>query len=379
LKGKIAARINDAVFRKVLVVIQFAFSIVLISGTIVIGNQLSYIRSKQLGYDKENVFSCRMFNMNKHFDAVKDDLKKQPGITNVTQGANIIQFGGQTGDNNWDGKQNGETLMLSPMAVDKDFISFFKMQLTKGTGFSGTGSDSTHFILNETAVKAARIQDPIGKRFKLWNTDGTIIGVVKDFHFASMRQKINPAIFVYAPGRYDNLFIKTTGEDAPKAIAAAETEWKKYNAGFPFNYSFLDESFNSLYKSEERTGLLFNIFASIAIFISCLGLFGLAAYTAQVRTREIGVRKVLGASVPGIIRLLALDFIKLVFIAIIIATPVSWYVMNKWLQDFAYKMNLGWTIFLASGLIAVLIAVATISFQSVKAALANPVKSLRTD
>jgi putative ABC transport system permease protein len=379
LRGKIAARINDAAFRKVLVVIQFAFSIVLISGTIVIGNQLSYIRSKQLGYDKENVFSCSMIKMNNHFDAVKNDLKKQPGVINVTQGANIIQFGNQTGDNSWDGKQNGETLMLSPMAVDKDFISFFKMQLTEGTGFSGTGSDSTHFILNETAVKAVRIKDPIGKRFKLWQTEGTIIGVVKDFHFASMRYKIGPAIFHYAPGNYQQLFVKTIGKDAPKAILAVETEWKKYNAGFPFTYSFLDESFNSLYKSEERTGMLFNIFASIAISISCLGLFGLAAYTAQIRTREIGVRKVLGASVPGIIRLLATDFIKLVFIAIVIATPVSWYAMNKWLEDFAYKMNMSWTIFLASGLIAVLIAAATISFQSVKAALSNPVKSLRTE
>jgi putative ABC transport system permease protein len=194
-----------------------------------------------------------------------------------------------------------------------------------------------------------------------------------------MRQKIDPAIFYYNPSNYGELYVKTTGKDAPKAIAAAETEWKKYNAGFPFTYSFLDEAFNNLYKTEEQTGLLFNIFSAIAIFISCLGLFGLAAYTAQVRTREIGVRKVLGASVAGIIRLLAADFIKLVLVAIIIATPVSWYVMNRWLEDFAYKVNTGWTIFLASGLIAILIALFTIGFQSVKAALANPVKSLRTE
>jgi putative ABC transport system permease protein len=265
------------------------------------------------------------------------------------------------------------------MDVDKDFISFFRMQMAVGAGFTGSVADSTHYILNEAAVKAARIKDPVGKKFKLRQTEGTIIGVVKDFHFASMRQKIQPAIFYYHPKEYGRLYIKTTGKDAPKAIAAAANEWKKYNPGFPFDYAFLDDAFNNLYKSEQQTGLLFNIFSAIAIFISCLGLFGLAAYTAQIRTREIGVRKVLGASVTGIIRLLAVDFIKLVIMAILIAVPVSWYAMNKWLQDFAYKINIGWSVFLLAGFIAVLIAVLTISFQSVKAAISNPVKSLRTE
>jgi len=305
---------------------------------------------------------------------------KAPGISNVTwSSSNIIRIGGQTGDNYWEGREKGETLMLSPMSVDKDFLSFFKMKLVKGEGFTGTVADSTHFILNETAVKSARIKDPIGKKFKLWQTEGTIIGVVKDFHFASMRELIKPSIFYYQHTDYGKIYLKTTARDAKKAVAAAELQWKKYNAEYPFSYSFLDESFNNLYKSEQRTGLLYNIFAAIAIFISCLGLLGLAAYTAQIRTREIGVRKVLGASVPGIIRLLAGDFIKLVLIAIVIATPVSWYVMNKWLQDFAYKINIGWAVFVLAGMVAILIALFTISFQSVKAALANPVKSLRTE
>jgi putative ABC transport system permease protein len=380
LKGKMSARISDALFRKVLVVVQFTFSMVLITGTLIIGNQLSYMRSKQLGYDKDHVLTCNMIEMRTHFDAVKSELMSQPGVSNVTWASvNIIRYGGQTGDNSWDGKQPGETMMVSPMAVDKDFISFFKMQLQQGSGFTGVVADSTHFILNETAVKAARLNDPIGKKFKMWKTEGNIIGVVKDFHFASMKEKIQPAVFFYNPGNYGQLYIKTTGKDAPKAIAALEKEWKTYNAAFPFTYAFLDETFNSLYKSEERTGLLFNIFAAIAIFISCLGLLGLAAYTAQIRTREIGVRKVIGASVTGIIRLLAADFIKLVFIAIVIATPISWFIMNKWLQEFAYKTNVGSMVFLLSGLVAIVIAVFTISFQSVKAALANPVKSLRTE
>jgi putative ABC transport system permease protein len=381
LKGKISSTISDAVFRKVLVVVQFTFSVMLITGTIIIGQQLSYVRSMQLGYDKDHVLSFNMININSHFDAVRAGLMKEPGITNITSAsANIVHYGGQTGNNSWDGKLPGETLMLCPIGIDKDFISFFKLQLTQGNAFTGSVADSTHFILNETAVKAARLKDPVGKKFSLQGRDGTIIGVAKDFHFSSMRQKIQPAIFYYRPvGDYGRLYIKTSGANAPKAIAAAEVEWKKYNAGFPFAYSFLDDDYNSLYESEQRTGSLFNIFAGIAIFISCLGLFGLAGYTAQVRTKEIGVRKVLGASVPGIIRLLATDFIKLVFIAIIIATPVAWYAMNKWLQDFAYKININWFVFAVAGFIALIIAILTISFQSVKAALANPIKSLRTE
>jgi putative ABC transport system permease protein len=380
LKGKISAGISNVLFRRILVVIQFSFSIILIAGTIIIGKQLQYIRSKQLGYDKENVLSMRMINMASHLDAIKADMLKQPGVTGVTWASmNVINYGGQTGDNSWDGKENGETMMLSPMNVQKDFIPFFKMQLLAGNNFSGTPSDSMHFILNETAVKAARITNPVGKKFKLWKTEGIIIGVVKDFHFLSMRHKIMPAIFYCQQNTYGNVYMKTTGKDLPRVISTAQAEWNRYNAGFPFEYNFLDDDYKHLYESEQRTGMLYNVFAAIAIFISCLGLLGLAAYTAQVRTREIGVRKVLGASIGGIIQLLAKDFIKLVVIAIFIATPVAWYMMNKWLQDFAYKINIGWTVFLVAGLSAVLIALITISFQSIRAAIANPVRSLRTE
>ncbi len=380
LKGKISSSPGDAMFRKVLVVTQFVFSVVLISGTIVITSQLSYIRAKELGYDKSYVFNVGMGEMGKHYDAVKAELLKQPGVLDVTRASNnIVNMGGETGSNDWSGKLPGQTLMLHPMSIDKDLISFFKLQMVKGDNFTGAVADSTHFIINEATAKEIGFKDPIGKAFKLWGTQGTIIGVVKDFHFASMKEKIAPAIFYYAPNQQYQLFVKTTGKDASKAIAAVETEWKRYNAGFIFNYTFLDDTFNHLYSAEQRTGTLFNVFAAIAIFISCLGLLGLAAYTAQVRTREIGVRKVLGASVPEVIRLLATDFVKLVLIAIVIATPVAWYAMNKWLESFAYKINLGWAVFLLSGVIAILIAFVTISFQSIKAALANPVKSLRTE
>ncbi|WAC14734.1 ABC transporter permease [Dyadobacter pollutisoli] len=379
-KGKTATGISDAALRKVLVVTQFAVSVILIIGTFVISTQLKYIRSKALGYDKTHVLSFGMRNMNSHFEAVKADLLNQPGVIGVTRASsNIVRIGGQTGSNEWDGKEVGETMMSRPMAIEKDFLSFFKMQLVEGKGFTGSVSDSSHFILNETAVKATRLKDPIGKRFKLWDKEGTIIGVVKDFHTTSMRQKIDPSVFYYDAGDANRIYIKTTGNDAEKAIAAAERSWKRYNGDFAFTYGFLDDAFNDMYKSEQQSGFLFNLFAGIAIVISCLGLFGLAAYTAQVRTREIGVRKVLGSSVTGIVRLLASDFIRLIVIAIVIAVPIAWYSMNIWLQDFAYKIHISWWMFVAAGGLALAVAMLTISFQSIKAALMNPVKSLRSE
>ncbi len=203
--------------------------------------------------------------------------------------------------------------------------------MVAGNNFTGSKADSLHFILNETAVKQAGIKDPVGKAFTLWDRKGTIIGVVKDFNYASLRQAIEPAIFYYQPPNW-RIYIKTTGKDAPKAIAAAQKIWKQYSTDFPFQYSFLDDEFNRMYQADQRTGILFTAFGAIAILISCLGLFGLATYTAQVRTKEIGIRKVLGASVINITRLLAKEFILLVVIAFVIATPIAWLAMNRWLQ-----------------------------------------------
>ncbi|GAB4043706.1 ABC transporter permease [Spirosoma jeollabukense] len=380
LKGKVSARLSEASFRKVLVVTQFAVSVILMAGTFIISHQLQYIRSKELGYDKTHVFAFFMRGMGKHYDAVKAELLAQPGVTGVTRAnSNIVQIGQQTGDNDWDGKEQGETMMMRPLAIDKDFIPFFKMKLQQGANFTGSVADSLHFILNETAVKAARLKNPIGKRFRLWKHNGTIVGVVKDFHFASMRQKIEPSVFYYAPNDMNGIYIKTTGKDVDRAVAVAQRSWKQYNTDYPFDYFFLDDLFNNLYKSEQQTGFLFTLFASIAILISCLGLFGLASYTAQVRTREIGVRKVLGASVSGIIQLLAKDFVKLVIIAIIIAVPVAWYTMSQWLQGFAYRIEVQWWMFALAGLLSLAIALLTVSFQSIKAALLNPVQSLRSE
>lgn len=380
LRGKISNGIGDVLFRKILVVVQFTFSVVLIVSTLVITRQLKYIQSKNLGYDKSRVFGVWMRDASKHYDALRAELLKQPGIEAVTHATgNIISSSMISGDNSWEGKAPGQTFILHPMGIDQDFIRFFKLKLQQGTGFSGTAADSTHFILNEAAIKEIGMKNPVGKRFRFQKTEGTIIGVIKDFHFASLREKIAPAIFFYRPAVYQTLYVKTSTRNAAAAIAAAAQQFKQYNGEFPFSYNFLDEAFNNLYQGEQRQGTLFNYFAGIAIFISCLGLFGLAAFTAQVRTREIGVRKVLGATVTNVVALLAKDFMKLVLVAIVVAFPIAWLMISHWLDAFAYRIGISWVTFVLAAAIAVLIAFVTISFQSVKAALSNPVDSLRRE
>jgi len=380
LKGKLSLGIANTSFRKILVVTQFVFSVGLIIGTIVIGSQLKYIREKDLGFDKEHVFSFGLRGeLHDHFDAVRNELLQQPGILSVASAnSNIAGVNSTTGDTYWDGKEEGRTFLIHANTIDEKFIPFFKMKMAAGNNFTGSKADSVNFILNETAVKQAGIKDPIGKSFTLWQTKGTIIGVVKDFNYASLKQAVEPAIFKYDQSNW-RIFIKTTGKDAPKAIAAAQKIWKKYSPDFPFNYSFVDDDFNKMYRSEERQGILFNVFGMVAIIISCLGLFGLATYTAQVKTKEIGIRKVLGASVTGLTNLLVEEFATLILIAFVIAAPLAWWLMNKWLQDFVYRINISWWMFALAGVGVLIIALLTVGLQAIKAAVANPVKSLRTE
>lgn len=380
LKGKISFGGGNNQFRRVLVVTQFVFSVALIISTIVIALQLKYIREKNLGFDREHVLSVPLRDeMVQHYDAVRGELLKMPGVVDVSSGNDsptaIYQT---TGDTDWEGKPENSTFLIHATAIDRHQIPLFKMQMAAGANFTGSKSDSTHIILNETAVKEAGIKDPIGKWFQLWDTKAQIIGVVKDFHYASLKSRIEPAAFYYTPANY-RLFVKTTGRDAQKAIASVQATWGKYSPEFPFRYTFVDEDYDSMYRTEQRTGKLFNIFAVVAILISCLGLFGLAAYTAQVKTKEIGIRKVLGASVNNIIHLLAQDFVSLVLIALVIATPIGWWAMHSWLQDFAFRVDISWWVFAIAGFIALLIALITVSTHAIKAALANPVKSLKEE
>ncbi len=380
LRGKLSLGIKKATFRKVLVVTQFVFSVGLIISTIVISRQLQYMREKDLGFDKEHVFVFGLRNeLHGHFAAVRNELLKQPGVLGAASiSGTIAGINGTTGDTYWDGKEKDRTFLITANAIDKDFIPLMKMKITQGNNFTGSPADSAHFILNETAIRQAGIKDPVGKSFTLWSRKGTIIGVVKDFNYESLKTAIAPAIFYYDPTGWV-MYVKTTGKDAPKAIAAAQKVWKGYASEFPFEYSFLDDDFNRMYKDDQRTGTLFNVFAIAAILISCLGLFGLATYTAQVKTKEIGIRKVLGASVTSLIRLLSKEFIVLILTAFVVATPLAWYFMSRWLRDFAYRININWWIFLVTGVLAIIIALLTVGFQAIKAAVANPVKSLRTE
>ena len=380
IKGNVITGVGAGSFRKVLVCLQFSFSVILIISTIIIGKQLDFITSKNPGYDRSQVLHFSMpEEMRSHKEAIVNQVKNLPNIASVSfSNSNIINNGMTTGDTNWDGKDPESDFIINPIGVDEDFIPMMKMQLVAGENFKGHADDSLHFILNETAVKQAGIENPIGKSFELWGTKGTIAGVVKDFNFTSMKNQIEPAVMYYDPDPY-RIYIKTTDGDISASMAAIEEIWNAYNPGFPFSYSFLDKQYETMYRNDIRTGKLFRIFSILAIFVSCLGLFGLSTYTAQLKKREIGIRKVLGASVAQITSLLSKDFLKLIAISCIIAIPVGWYLMQFWLQNFAYKTNLDWWIFAGAGILTLLIALVTLSSQAIKAALSNPVKNIKTE
>jgi ABC-type antimicrobial peptide transport system permease subunit len=383
LKGKVSSGIGIVSFRKVLVVFQFAISVILLVCTIIMGNQLHFMKDKDLGYDKSYVFTVPLTReVVDHLDAVKTELKKQPEILNIAASDvyNLSNVGSSTSDLDWATKPANSNTIITQLSVDKDFIPTMNMKFIEGGTFTGTPADSSYYVLNETAVKKMGFKQPyVGQQLSLHGVKGSIIGVVRDFNFQSLKDKISPLIFFTFWKNRNILYIRTTAINAQQAIASVEKQYKKYAGEVPFSYSFLDKSFEAQYRSDERTGTLFNVFAGIAIFISCLGLFGLATYTAQTKTKEIGIRKVLGASVGGIVKMISKDFLKLVMIAVVIASPLAWWAMNKWLQGFAYRVNISLWIFAIAGILALLMALLTVSYQAVRAAIANPVKSLKTE
>jgi putative ABC transport system permease protein len=381
LKGKFSFGVSNTAFRKILVVTQFTFSVGLIAATLVIGKQLKFIREMDLGFDKQQIFLIPMRDeMHDHFDAIRNELSQTPGINGIaTAGSSLAAVSnGATGDTWWEGKDPTKQLLIHATGIDEQFIPLLKIKLIAGANFTGSKADSAHVILNETAIRQAGIKDPIGKKFQLWGTTGTIIGVAKDFNYASLKEAVEPSIFYFEQPSWQ-LYIKTTGAQAPQAIAAAEKQWNKYIRNYPFQYSFLDADFAKKYVADQRTGILFQVFAVVAIIISCLGLFGLATYTAQIKTKEIGIRRVLGASVTQVTSLLAREFILLVGISLLIATPLAWWSMTQWLQNYTYRTDLNAWIFLATGGSVLFLALATVCIQAVRSALANPVKSLRPE
>ncbi|TKK68253.1 FtsX-like permease family protein [Ilyomonas limi] len=382
LKGLIPGLGKNAVFRKMLVVVQFTCSIILIISTVIIGQQLKYIRQKNLGFDKENIITFNGRKFADHYDAIKAELEKVPGITSITAGSNdIMNIQSSTGDAEWDGKTADQAnFMINQMDVDRNFLKVMNLQLVSGTGFSGTPADSAHYIINEEAVRQMHMKDPVGKRFKFHDREGTIVGVVKDFHFQNMRLNIQPCILSYQNfWNWWRFYVKTNSNNAPQAIAAIQKAWKQYNPDYELEYQFLDQRFDEMYKNDIHVGELFNCFAGIAIIISCLGLFGLVTYMAETKIKEIGIRKTLGASISNIIVLLSKDFMKLVFISFLIAFPIAWFMMNKWLTNYAYRTELQWWVFAIAGACAFLIAFITVSSKAFRAAQRNPVKALRSE
>ncbi|KQS26866.1 ABC transporter permease [Dyadobacter sp. Leaf189] len=363
--------------RKSLVVLQFTLATVLVVGTFVIGNQLRFIRERDAGFNREHVFTFQGKGFTQQFKQALAGEASVLAVSTSTDTPVNVQTG--TASCDWDGKSKDRTLVLAQIGVDKDFIPGFNIKLLAGDNFFGTRSDSAHFILNETAVKQTGLKDPVGKRFKCDGSEGIIIGVVKDFNMMSVREQMWPLVLYSTPQSNHIVNVHTTGKLAPAALAAAEKLWKQYQPEYPFEYTFLDSAYDQLYKSEQQTGQLFNFFAGIAILVSCLGLLGLASFVTEQRTKEVGIRKVLGATVVHITTLLSTDFVRLVLIAIVIATPVSWYLMDQWLKGFAFQVELSWWTFALAGALSLFTALLTVSYQAVKAALMNPTRAMKAE
>ncbi len=383
LKGSLKFKGSDVLLRKSLVVFQFGLSILLITAMLVIYRQLNYIQSKNLGYDRENlVYLPVEGELANKYKLFKEEAGKIPGILAISKiRAAPTAIYNHTGEISWVGKNPNTIASFVNTDVGYDFIKTMHLQLAAGRDFSADfGTDSASFIINETAVQKTGYKDPLGKRMWWGKHEGKIIAVLKDFHTNTMHETIEPFIMRLNEGRQSGtILVRTTAGKTKEAMVSLEKVCKALNPKFPFSYQFSDEEFTKLYQSEEVVGKLSNYFAFLAIFISCLGLFGLATFTAEQRTHEIGVRKVLGASVGNIVSLLSVNFLQPVAMAMLIAVPAAWYTMNLWLRDFAYKITIEWWMFAIAGGITVMIALLTVSYQSIRAALNNPVKCLRTE
>ena len=386
IKGKFSSSSKGIWLRKVLVITQFTISLVLIIGTIIIYNQTRFMRNQDLGFSKEQLIILETGSGTGQ-EHLKSVLAKNPHILSMSTGTGVPGGGGNmeavlsTIENK---KGQDQSLTLKRYHVDAHYIPQLDLKLVAGRNFSEQfASDSTQaMILNEKATKLlgfTNTKNAIGKKFNEGSRKGQIIGVVKDFHFTSLQKEIRPLSIVMGTTDNQLLNLKVSRTNLHKTLSGIKTYWRQYLPNKPFDYYFLDEFFDRQYRAEERFGKLFLNFALLAIFISCLGLLGLASFSTLQRRREIGVRKILGASVLSIVNLLSADFLKLVLISIIIASPIAWFFMHNWLQDFAYRTNIEWWVFALGGVTALIIALLTISFQAIKAAIANPVKSLRTE
>jgi putative ABC transport system permease protein len=384
LKGRFSTGTRGILLRKGLVITQFTISIALIIGTIVVWRQMSFMRNRELGFSKDQMLVIDT-NRDPGKDAFKQAIAGLPNVKSVSLSGSVPGSGNPGAYSEIENiKGELQIANLDLYFVDFDYLNHYKMKVLAGRGFSRDFmTDTTQaMVMNEAAIKMFGYTSPeqaIGKKFKQWGREGKIIGVIKDFHFRGLQTPIKPLSMRMEPGNVSLLSVNITGKDIAGTIKAIEDKWKTTIPNRPYNYYFLDEQFDEQYRAEERFGKLFFNFAVLAIFISCLGLLGLASYSTVQRTKEIGIRKVMGASTGNILNLLSRDFLLLVVISFFVAAPVSWYFMQQWLKDFAYRTDIAWWVFAASGILAVVIAISTISFMAIRAAVANPVKSLRTE
>jgi putative ABC transport system permease protein len=375
---------GDALFRKGLVVFQFSLSIVLILATILVTQQIHYMQNARLGYDRDNLIYLPIEGeLGKKLDVYKTEALQLPGVAEVTfiLGGNPSSMGNGTLGINWAGKDPKQTDRFIHAAVGPDFLQSMKIQLVAGRDFSRSfPTDSTGVIINETAMKLMGFKDPIGKTIRWYDNPIHIVGVVKDFHFQSLHDAILPlALFQGKNEWFETIIVRTKPGQTSTALAGLEKLERKMNPAFPYTYNFADAQYAALYKSEKVTGRLSVLFAILAVSISCLGLLGLSLFTAEQRVREVGIRKLLGASIPSLFGLLSRSFLGLVAIAYLVAAPLGYWAMSKWLEGFAYRTNISVWTFVVAGLLAILIALATVCWQTLKAATANPVKSLRSE
>lgn len=369
--------------RKGLVVSQFVISITFIISTIIIYQQIVHIKSRDIGFSKDHLVKVAVTgDIIKNFDAIKNDLIATGTIENVAlSNSNMLSDGNNGSGLKWQGGKDTEDVLISFRFVSSDFFKTLELPIVAGRGFSkNIASDSTNAIITESFAKLMGPGSAVGKKIDRWEESYTVIGVVKDYVYGNMYGTSDPVMFFNNNEYARSMYIKTNGDsNLTNSLSGIENVLHTHNPAFPFDYQFVDQIFNAKFGSEQLVGRLSRLFALLAILISCLGLFGLAAYTAEQRQKEIGVRKVLGSSVSGIVRLLSKDFMSLVIIALLIAAPIAWYVMKNWLEGFAYRIEINVWVFIIAGIVAVCIALLTVSFQAIKAAIANPVKSLRTE
>jgi putative ABC transport system permease protein len=388
-RGLTVLKVKDVNFRKCLVVLQFTISVILIAASIIIYKQMQYIQKSNPGYNRAQVLSFHLPpNVSQDKKAnlmqnIKQELLKQRGIENVSfANQSIVDIGSMTsGYTDWDGRESTFNPKIRQLSTDADYQKTMGLEMKEGRWFQpGIEMDKNNVVLNETAVKEFSIHQPvIGQRFTFKGNRGQIIGVVKDFNYQSLRNKTGPLVAYISPFWYQLFMVRAAPGNESAVLQNIQKVWRTFLPDDPFEYNFLDDSFNQLYKGDQQTSSLIFVFALIAVFVSSLGLFGLAAFTAEQRIKEIGIRKTLGATVTGITALLSKDFVKLVLIAIIIGVPIAWWAMNKWIENFANRTHISWWLFALAGLIAIFIALVSVSFQAIKAAMANPVESLRTE